>query len=82
MAKTLLTEEAAEARRAYHRAWRAAHKEKCREYSKKHMATYWQRKAEKAKAAAAAQASGKDPEELTETDDKPDTLPEIQGGIV
>ena len=59
-----ITEAAKEARRAYNRAWRAAHKDKCREYAKRNMATYWEKKAREA--AAAAQASGQDPEELTE----------------
>ena len=59
-----ITEAAKEARKAYMRAWRAANKDKCREYSKRNMATYWEKKAREA--AAAAQASGQDPEELTE----------------
>jgi TRAP-type C4-dicarboxylate transport system substrate-binding protein len=57
-----ITEAAKEARRAYQRAWMAAHEDKCREYAKKNMATYWQRKAEKAKAAAEAQDPATDPE--------------------
>ena len=74
-----ITEAAKEARRAYMRAWRAANKDKCREYSKRNMATYWEKKArEAAEAAAAAAPSGKDPEELTTTDNKPEELTEDQ----
>lgn len=38
----LLTDKAAEARRAYYRAWRATNKDKVRQYNER----YWQRKAE------------------------------------
>lgn len=55
-----MTKAAQEARREYLREWRRSHKDNIR----KHNQTYWEKKAREA--AAAAQASGKDPEELTE----------------
>lgn len=55
-----MTKEAQEARREYLREWRRTHKDNVR----KHNQTYWEKKAREA--AAAAQASGQDPEELTE----------------
>lgn len=55
-----MTKEAQEARREYLREWRRTHKDNVR----KHNQTYWEKKAREA--AAAAQASGNDPEELTE----------------
>lgn len=55
-----MTKAAQEARREYLREWRRTHKDNVR----KHNQTYWEKKAREA--AAAAQASGKDPEELTE----------------
>lgn len=55
-----MTKEAQEARREYLREWRRSHKDNVR----KHNQTYWEKKAREA--AAAAQASGNDPEELTE----------------
>ena len=42
---------AAEARRAYYRAWRAAYKDKIRQYN----ARYWQRKAERLEREAAGE---------------------------
>lgn len=55
-----MTKAAQEARREYLREWRRSHKDNV----KRHNQTYWEKKAREA--AAAAQASGKDPEELTE----------------
>lgn len=55
-----MTKEAQEARREYLREWRRTHKDNV----KRHNQTYWEKKAREA--AAAAQASGQDPEELTE----------------
>lgn len=55
-----LTKAAQEARREYLREWRRSHKDNV----KRHNQTYWEKKAREA--AAAAQASGQDPEELTE----------------
>ena len=55
-----MTKEAQEARREYLREWRRSHKDNV----KRHNQTYWEKKAREA--AAAAQASGQDPEELTE----------------
>ena len=55
-----LTKAAQEARREYLREWRRTHKDNV----KRHNQTYWEKKAREA--AAAAQASGQDPEELTE----------------
>ena len=46
---------AAEARRAYYRAWRAANKDKVKQYNKK----YWQRKAEQLEREAAGEKEGK-----------------------
>lgn len=40
--------EATEARNAYMRQWRAAHKERCREYARR----YWEKKAKKKEAEA------------------------------
>lgn len=42
---------AAEARRAYYRAWRAANKDKVRQYNER----YWQRKAEQMECEAAVE---------------------------
>lgn len=55
-----MTKAAQEARREYLREWRRSHKDNV----KRHNQTYWEKKAREA--AAAAQASGNDPEELTE----------------
>lgn len=52
-----LTKEAQEARREYLREWRRSHKDNV----KRHNQTYWEKKAREA--AAAAQASGNDPED-------------------
>ena len=46
---------AAEARRAYYRTWRAANKDKVRQYSE----SYWQRKAEKMEREAAGEKEDK-----------------------
>jgi hypothetical protein len=55
-----MTEEARRARNEYARKWRAEHPESVRAANQR----YWERKAEEARAAAAA-TSGEDPEELT-----------------
>ena len=55
-----MTKAAQEARREYLREWRRSHKDNV----KRHNQTYWEKKAREA--AAAAQASGNDPEEQTE----------------
>lgn len=69
-----LTKEAQEARREYLREWRRSHKDNV----KRHNQTYWEKKAREA--AAAAQASGQDPEELdsSQTETKPEELTEDQ----
>jgi hypothetical protein len=62
-----ITDAAIEARRAYNRAWRAAHPEKVKEYRKRNMQTYWEKKArEAAEATAAALAEDQTGTELTE----------------
>ena len=55
-----MTEEARMARNEYARKWRAEHKENVKRINQR----FWEKKAREA--AAAAQASGQDPEELTE----------------
>jgi hypothetical protein len=65
-----ITDAAIEARRAYNRAWRAAHPEKVKEYRKRNMQNYWEKKAREAAEATAAaltedqsgSSSGSDPE--------------------
>lgn len=56
-----MTEEARRARNEYARKWRAEHKENVKRINQR----FWEKKAREA--AAAAQASGQDPEELTRT---------------
>lgn len=56
-----LTEQAKEARRAYRKAWNAAHPEKLREYETR----YWERKA--AKMAELAAANGEPTDEINAT---------------
>ena len=58
-----MTKAAQEARREYLREWRRSHKDNV----KRHNQTYWEKKAREA--AAAAQASGQDPEELNSSGD-------------
>ena len=53
----MMTEEARAAYNAYQREWRKAHPETVRAYRKKHAATFWEKKAREA-AAAAATAAG------------------------
>lgn len=55
-----MTKEAQEARRQYRKQWAKNNPDKVRAYNQK----YWEKKAREA--AAAAQSSGQDPEELTE----------------
>lgn len=69
MAKQM-TEEARAAYNAYQRKWRNNHPEAVREYRRRHMATYWEKKAREAAEATAAaltedqsgDSSGSDPE--------------------
>ena len=69
-----MTKEAQEARRQYRKQWSKNNPDKVRAYNQK----YWEKKAREA--AAAAQASGNDPEELdsSRTETKPAELTEDQ----
>lgn len=69
-----MTKEAQEARRQYRKQWSKNNPDKVRAYNQK----YWEKKAREA--AAAAQASGNDPEELdsSQTETKPEELTEDQ----
>lgn len=55
MPKNQNTDKAAEARRAYYRAWRAANKDKVKQYNE----VYWQRKAERMEREAAGESEDK-----------------------